>query len=170
MSYPTKRAIVVATLAAAALSGCYIVPMAPDGSPMYAAAVPVPPVVLAPAPGYPAQAGVPASVATAPVPPVPQVLQARLYPANEVATRTGMLSGTVTNMMTGKGRFQLDYAGDVLVGEATRVPGDDRAGLANAYGQRGTYMNCEYRMTTPYQGTGTCHLSTGALYQVHIGG
>jgi len=25
-------------------------------------------------------------------------------------------------------------------------------------------------MTTPYQGTGTCRLSTGALYEVHIGG
>jgi len=56
-----------------------------------------------------------------------------------------------------------------MVGEATRVPGDDHAGLANAYGQRGTFMNCEYRMTTPYQGTGTCRLSTGATYQVHIG-
>jgi hypothetical protein len=50
------------------------------------------------------------------------------------------------------------------------VPGDERRGLANAYGQRGTYMSCDYRMTTPYQGTGTCSLSTGAQYQVHIGG
>jgi hypothetical protein len=80
-----------------------------------------------------------------------------------------MLSGTVTNMMTGKGRFQLDYAGETLVGEATRVRGDERAGIANAYGYRGTFMNCEYRMNTPFQGTGTCHLSTGAEYQVHIG-
>jgi len=30
-------------------------------------------------------------------------------------------------------------------------------------------MNCEYRMTTPFQGTGTCKVSTGALYRVHIG-
>jgi hypothetical protein len=98
------------------------------------------------------------------------VLQARLYPANDAATQTGLLSGTVTNMMTGKGRFELDYRGELLVGEATRVPGDDRRGIANAYGQRGTFMNCEYRMTTPYQGTGTCNLSSGARYQVHIGG
>jgi len=75
----------------------------------------------------------------------------------------------VTNMMTGKGRFQLDYAGEVLVGEATRVPGDNHAGVASAYGPRGTYMNCSYRMTSPYQGAGSCKVSTGAQYQVHIG-
>jgi hypothetical protein len=146
-----SRVLIACSLAAAAVTGCYVVPVAPDGTPIAAAvAVPVPP-----APVYAA--------------PMPSVLQARLYPANEIATRTGMLAGTVTNMMTGKGRFQLDYQGELLIGEATRVPGDERAGLANAYGQRGTYMNCEYRMTTPYQGTGTCRLSTGATYQVHIG-
>jgi hypothetical protein len=101
--------------------------------------------------------------------PVPSVLQARLYPSNEIASRTGMLSGTVTNLMTGKGQFQLDMAGELLSGEATRVPGNERSGVASAYGSRGTYMNCEYRMTTPYQGTGSCRVSTGALYQVHIG-
>jgi hypothetical protein len=103
-------------------------------------------------------------------PAAPASLQARLYPSNEVATETGMLSGSVTNMMTGKGFFKLNYRGEILSGEATRVPGDDRRGLANAYGQRGTYMSCDYRMTTPYQGTGTCSLSNGAQYQVHIGG
>ena len=157
MQRPTKRAVVAGSLAAFALSGCYVIPMAPDGTPVYPA-------------GYP-YAVVPAQSAPAVVPgaPMPAVLQARLYPANEIATRTGMLSGTVTNMMTGKGRFQLDYSGETLVGEATRVPGDDRAGLADAYGQRGTYMSCRYRMTTPYQGTGTCNVSSGAVYQVHIG-
>ena len=61
------------------------------------------------------------------------------------------------------------FGGELLSGEATRVPGNDRSGVASAYGSRGTFMNCEYKMTTPYQGTGTCHVSTGALYQVHIG-
>jgi hypothetical protein len=113
------------------------------------------------------------AVPVAPAPiyasPAPSVLQARLYPANDAATQAGMLSGTVTNMMTGKGRFQLVYQGETLVGEATRVAGDERTGVANAYGQRGTYMSCSYRMTTPYQGTGTCTLSTGATYSVHLG-
>ncbi len=103
-------------------------------------------------------------------PAAPASLQARLYPSNEVATETGMLSGSVTNMMTGKGFFQLNYKGEILSGEATRVPGDERRGMANAYGQRGTFMTCDYRMTTPYLGTGTCSLSNGAQYQVHIGG
>jgi hypothetical protein len=60
-------------------------------------------------------------------------------------------------------------AGETLVGEATRAPGDQPAGVANAYGERGTYMSCAYRMTTPYQGTGSCSLSNGAKYQVHLG-
>jgi hypothetical protein len=117
--------------------------------------------MLAPAPIY---------AAPAPIQPAPATVQARLYPSNEIASRTGVLSGTVTNMMTGKGLLQLDYQGELLSGEATRVAGDERRGVANAYGSRGTYMSCEYRMTTPYQGVGTCKLSTGALYQVHIGG
>ena len=149
----TSRVLFAGSLAAATLAGCYVVPVAPDGTPLHPAAVTVP---VAPAPVYAA--------------PMPAVLQARLYPSNEAAAQTGMLSGTVTNMMTGKGRFQLNYQGEMLVGEATRVSGDDRAGVANAYGQRGTYMNCAYRMTTPYQGAGRCTMSTGASYQVHLGG
>ncbi len=174
MSTTSRRVLVAGSLAAVGLSGCVMVPVASDGTPIYpltapaypAVAVPVPtvqgpgPNYLAPVPGRNAAAG----------PAAPSALQARLYPSNEVATETGMLSGTVTNMMTGKGIFQLNYRGEILAGEATRVPGDERRGIANAYGQRGTYMSCDYRMTTPYQGTGTCNLSTGAQYQVHIGG
>ena len=153
MSRSTMRVWVAGWLTAASLTGCYVVPVAPDGTPLHgAAAVAVP---VAPAPLY----------AT----PMPSVLQARLYPSNDVASQGGMLAGTVTNMMTGKGRFQLQYQGEVLVGEATRVPGDDRSGVASAYGQRGTYMNCAYKLTTPYQGTGTCTMSTGATYSVHLG-
>ena len=165
----TKRVFVAGSIAALALSGCMVVPLAADGTPIYPAVASYP---------YPAATTVPyrapvyapvAPVMTASAAPVPSVLQARLYPSNEIASRTGMLSGTVTNMMTGKGQFQLDLAGELLSGEATRVPGNDRAGVASAYGSRGTFMNCEYKMTTPYQGTGSCHVSTGALYQVHIG-
>ena len=181
-------------LAAASVCGCVMVPVASDGTPIYplaapaypAVAVPIPtvqgpgPNFLAPVPGRasrPAGAPPPPPYYAPPVEPAapagpaaPASLQARLYPSNEVATETGMLSGTVTNMMTGKGFFQLNYRGEVLSGEATRVPGDERRGVANAYGQRGTFMTCDYRMTTPYLGTGTCSLSNGAQYQVHIGG
>ena len=154
-----KRVVRAGAFAALALSGCMVVPVAPDGSPIYPAVAAVP---------YRAPAYVP-PVVTVQSAPVPSVLQARLYPSNEIASRTGVLSGTVTNLMTGKGQFQLDMAGELLSGEATRVPGNERSGVASAYGSRGTFMNCEYRMTTPYQGTGTCHVSTGAFYQVHIG-
>jgi hypothetical protein len=166
----SKRAIGAGTFAAFALSGCYVVPIAPDGTPVYPYSaypinVPAPPFLPGPVAGAP-----PHSQPVIAAPPAPSMLQARLYPSNDAATRVGMLSGSVTNMMTGKGRFQLDYRGEILVGEATRTPGDDRAGIANAYGDHGTYMNCTYRMTTPLQGTGTCSLSTGAQYQVHLGG
>ena len=169
----SKRVAGAGAFAALALSGCYVVPIAPDGTPVYPYPaypinVPAPLVVPVPAAAAAASHAQPQPVLATPA--APAVLQARLYPSNDAATRVGMLSGTVTNMMTGKGRFQLDYRGEVLVGEATRVPGDDRSGVANAYGDRGTYMNCTYRMTTPFQGTGACNLSTGAQYQVHLGG
>ena len=81
-----------------------------------------------------------------------------------------MVTGAVTNMMTGKGRFNLNYRGDTLTGEATRISGDERRGVASAYSPSGTYMSCEYRMNTPRQGAGTCTFSNGAQYKLHIGG
>jgi len=164
----SRRVLVAGSVAAVGLTGCYVVPVAPDGTPLYPA-VQVPAIAVPPPPSYVAPGAPPPSYAM-PTPAAPAVLQARLYPSNDAATQTGMLSGTVTNMMTGKGRFELDYRGEILVGEATRVPGDERRGIANAYGQRGTFMNCDYHMSTPYQGTGTCNLSSGAKCQVHIGG
>ena len=193
MSSNARQFLVAGSLAAVGLGGCVMVPVASDGTPIYPMAAPAYPAIVAPvltvqangpnagAPVTPRSARPVASlppptdlpnaqIPAASGPSVPASLQARLYPSNEVATETGMLSGTVTNMMTGKGFFQLNYKGEILSGEATRVPGDERRGLANAYGQRGTYMNCDYRMSTPYLGTGTCSLSNGAQYQVHIGG
>ena len=145
-----KRLAIALTLPVFALSGCYVVPVAPDGSPM-----------------WPAPVAAPHPVAANPA--VPAVMQARLYPSYDVASRTGALSGTVTNMMTGKGRFQLNYRGEVLTGEATRVNGDARRGVASAYGAGGSFMSCEYQMHTPQQGAGTCTFSNGGRYQVHIG-
>lgn len=159
MRIATKVAL-AASLQVFALSGCYIVPVGPDGN--YAIYIPS----YTPAP----YAGASAATPTAPSQPAaPKVLHARLYPENDVATQTGMVSGTVTNMMTGKGRFQLQYAGELLTGEATRVNGDQRKGIASAYGPSGSFMSCEYQMSTPVQGAGTCMFSNGARYKVHIG-
>ena len=137
-----------------ALSGCYVVPVGPDGQ---ASGVYVP---IFPNSPYATQQNQRAA---------PRVLHARLYPENDAATQTGMVSGTVTNMMSGKGRFQLSYAGELLTGEATRVSGEERKGVASAYGASGSFMSCEYQMNTPTQGAGTCMFSNGARYKVHIG-
>jgi hypothetical protein len=152
----TKLAIAV-SLQALALSGCYIVPTGPEGN--YSIYIPSHPGPL------PGQGAAPVGAA----PGLPKVMHARLYPENDVATTTGMVSGTVTNMMTGKGRFQLQYAGELLTGEATRVSGEERKGIASAWGPSGAFMSCEYQMHTPMQGAGTCNFSNGARYKVHLG-
>jgi hypothetical protein len=150
---------------AAMLSGCYIVPVrGPDGTVTYDP-YPLPPLgVPIPMPA-PAHAPAPAAAGQ-----MPAVLTARLYPSNEQAAQTGVVAGTVTNMMTGKGRFQVSYLGEVLTGEATRVSNEERRGVASAYSPKGTYMSCDYQMTTPYQGTGDCRFSNGATYTLHLGG
>ena len=154
-------AVLLAVPALAA--GCYVVPVA-DGQ--HAMVVPV----GAPqTPGSPPAPVAPPSAALAAQGSMPRVLQARFYPVNELAAATGMVSGTVTNMGTGKGRFQLQYGNEVLTGEATRVSGDQRKGLASAYSPTGAFMSCEYQMNSPQQGAGRCNFSNGALYEVHIG-
>ena len=146
--------------ASAVLAGCVAVPTGPNGSYVY---YPLPP--LAPA-------GLSSGDVTAP--PAaraqwPVVLQARLYPSNDIAAQTGVVSGTVTNMMNGKGRFQLQYGGETLVGEATSVDGNAKRGVASAYGSNGGFMSCEYQLNTPRQGAGNCSFSNGAQYKLHIG-
>jgi len=161
---PKEKSMRLAKLAAAIgsqallLAGCYLVPTT-DGN--YAIYIPSQP---SPYPGGPAH-----PVAQPAQPGLPKVLHARLYPENDVASQTGMVAGTVTNMMTGKGRFQLQYAGELLTGEATRVSGDDRKGIASAWGPSGAFMSCEYQMHTAQQGAGTCNFSNGARYKVHLG-
>jgi hypothetical protein len=156
-----SKLAVALSVQALGLAGCYVVPVGPDGN--YAIYIPT-----HPSPTYPGQ-GTPQSAAPAGQPAQPRVLHARLYPDNDAATQTGMVSGTVTNMMTGKGRFQMTYAGEMLVGEATRVSGDERKGIASAYGPSGAFMSCEYQMNSPQQGAGKCNFSNGAQYEVHIG-
>jgi hypothetical protein len=146
------RLAVLASAAALSLSGCYVVPVAPDGRPL--AVYPVPP------------QGATTPIAAAPA---PVAMSARLYPANDVAAPSGVLSGTVTNYLNGRGEFQLHYAGEMLIGEATRVQNDSRRGVANASGPRGTYLNCQYQMNSPTLGTGACTMSNGAKYNLHIG-
>jgi hypothetical protein len=168
---------------ALALSGCYIVPVGPEAMVKLNALLdqaqttnPGPQGAPNPAQGATRPAKPPAvelkAAAAAPaiaVPAGPTTLYARLYPANEIATENGMVSGTVTSMMNGKGRFQVTYRGETLTGEATRVSGEDRKGVASAWGPNGSFMSCEYQMSSLVRGAGTCHFSDGARYQVHVG-
>jgi len=138
--------------AVATMVGCYVVPIGPDGQPAYPIAMPAQPMSTAPA--------------YVPSP----ILQARLYPMNDVASQTGMLSGTIITRPGSKGQFQLNYQGEVLTVEATRVSSDERRGIASAYGPNGLSMSCDYQMMNTRQGAGTCTFSNGARYQVHVGG
>lgn len=158
---------------ALSLTGCYVVPVVdPAGNVQYQH-LPLPPagtpVVVAPAPAAPAPAAAYPGAYPASASPMPVILNARLYPDNELATRGGVVTGTVANMMNGKGRFQLQYGAEVLTGEATRVSNDERRGIASAYGSSGSFMSCEYQMSGPQQGAGTCTFSNGARYKLHIG-
>jgi len=156
------RATVAASVAAVALAGCYAVPVGPgpDGTPYYA---------FSPVPIIPVQRTNGSLPRVAPAGPMAATLPVKLYPSNDLANQTGVLTGEVTNLMTGKGRFAFNYQGEMLVGEATRVASDERRGIASAYGPRGTFARCEYQMSTPMMGAGSCTFSNGAQYQVHIG-
>lgn len=142
------------------LGGCYIVPMDQYGNPIY----PLPPTIDGNA-VYSRAVSVPSS----PKNTGPITISARLYPDSELAAETGVISGTVTNMLTGKGRFNLGYKGETYTGEATRVSNDSRRGVASAFSPKGGYMSCEYQMNTPRQGAGSCLFSDGAKYKLHLG-
>lgn len=162
MNKSTIRAA-LAALSTTTLSGCYVLPIGADGVDKLVR-------MMEQAP--------PQNVAAARPPTLPTValqpkagasLPARLYPVNDIATETGMVAGTVTSLMDGKARFQLAYRGESLVGEATRVSGDDRKGVATAWAPSGAFMTCEYQMASQVRGAGTCNFSDGARYQVHVG-
>jgi hypothetical protein len=155
------RLAFAAAMPAVLLSGCYVMPVGRDesGNPHY---------VYSTAPILPAQAA-PSGPVVVPGGPVATTLNVKLYPINDLANQTGVLTGQVTNMMTGRGRFTFNYQGETLTGEATRVANDDRRGVASAYGPRGVFARCEYQMSSPMLGAGTCTFSNNAMYQVHIG-
>jgi hypothetical protein len=134
------------TVTIASLSGCYVVPL--NGVP----------------PDYRGAAVVPVA------PPVALTFTARLYPANEQAAGTGVIAGVITNHLNGRAEFSLNVAGEQFVGEATRLAGNNRSGVASAAGNRGGYVNCSYTMNNPTLGTGQCEFANGARYTLHVGG
>lgn len=135
---------------AAALAGCYVVPIDPRT-------------------GQPAPLPSGAPVVTAPAPALPLTFPARLYPANPLASGYGVISATVTNDLQGRGSFNANINGESFFGEATRKAGSSREGLASGAGNRGGYLSCQYTMNSATLGTGTCRLSNGAVFTMHVG-
>ena len=170
-----KRSTIPAALAggfaALSLSGCYIVPVGSEDLAkihlLMQQQANQPPAASAAPKAAAAQTA--SATPASPQVTVPTSIQARFYPVNEIATENGMVSGTVTNMMNGKGRLQVTYRGELLTGEATRVANDERKGVASAWGPNGSFMSCDYQMSSPVRGAGTCSVSDGARYQVHVG-
>ncbi len=145
-SIHSRLPLAAATAAVAAtLAGCYVVP-------------------LQPSPGHPTVVHVPAPVAPAPI-----TFAARLYPSNDAASGFGMVSAVVTNDLQGRGHFSTNIGGESFTGEATRIAGSHKDGVANGAGNRGGYISCRYTMNTPSLGTGSCRLSTGATFTMHVG-
>lgn len=167
-----RRLGVAAVSATAILSGCYVIPIDYPHAPGQP-------------PSFPSATG---AVAVPAPQPVPTMLQARLYPLNETAGKMGALTATVMDKVNGHASFSLSHDGELLQGEASRVPvgypgfgnvhrevyGDGRMpagqrGIASAAGGRGTYVNCEYALSGPNRGMGACIFSNGAKYQLHFG-
>jgi hypothetical protein len=162
------------------LSACVIVPLDPKTGRPYSAHPPPQVVVVQQPQGVP-----PGIHAPAPA----NVLSARLYPMNEAARAGGILQSTTVDSGQGRGSFSINYLGQTLQGEATRVDrnyagfgqvlgqvlggnqwssANGQRGIANAAGA-GASMRCEYLFTNINQGTGACVISDGARYQVHFG-
>jgi hypothetical protein len=142
--------LIALTAVGAALSGCYVVPLNQ----------------------YPASATNPAfsnaqGTAFVPITAVRPPFSARLYPSNEAASRIGTVAGVISNPERGHGEFSFNLAGESFIGEATRAPNSTK-GVANATGNRGGFVRCDYAMSSASLGTGTCQFSNGAQYSMHI--
>ena len=155
--------LIAAVGTAALATACVVVPVGPDGRPVAGYG------------GYGNYATYPAgsTLAVAPyVTPAPSVavMNARLYPANELAQPGGMAVGQVTNFLDGKGAFTATISGEQFSGEATRAGRSSREGIANAMGSRGGTISCNYVLNNATQGSGQCTVNSGARYQLHLGG
>lgn len=137
---------------AAALTGCYVVPVQSTSSTPYQ---------------YGAYNNGNAGAAVVTMAPIRPVFTARLYPANETAAKLGQFSGIISNPERGHGEFTFAVGGEAFRGEATRAPNSTK-GVANATGTRGAYVRCEYTMSSAELGSGSCNFSNGARFDMHV--
>jgi hypothetical protein len=153
------RLSIAATLAGAALSGCYVVPLN-QATPNQPQAYAVAPIAAAPASSTPA---------LTPPPPTSETFSARLYPSNQDAARFGMVNAIVTSDLNGRGHLSAQIGGEQFQGDATRER-NSRNGIANAAGNRGGMLMCKYTMNSATLGSGLCVLNNGPAFTIHIGG
>ncbi|MES2317932.1 MAG: hypothetical protein V4631_10600 [Pseudomonadota bacterium] len=132
------------------LSGCYVVPLNQYPSGPHSNA------------GYSGS-----GAAIVPMAAYRPAFSARLYPGNPEAARMGGVTGAISNSETGHGEFSFNLGGEQFAGEATRSPRSTK-GVANAGGNRGGYVRCDYVMSTALLGWGSCTFSNGARYDMHI--
>lgn len=148
-------------IAAASLSACYVMPTQYDSATgQYKPVYPQTNTVVVTQP-----AAAPAVIAAAPS---SQVMMARLYPNNAAASPYGMVPGTVTNYLNGRGEIVVTLGDEIYRGEATRL-GTSSNGTANGAGSKGGYMNCSYTMNSTTMGRGTCNFGNGAQFSFHLG-
>lgn len=95
------------------------------------------------------------------------VLNARLYPSNAAAQRIGTGQASVIITQSGHGTFRASIGGEPYSGDATRNA-NSRSGKANGASAGGRYVSCDYTMNSDTVGTGTCRLSTGETFAMHI--
>ncbi|GAA6142937.1 hypothetical protein [Hydrogenophaga sp. 5NK40-0174] len=144
-------ALLAVSAAALGLAGCYIVPIEPHA-------------------GHHEVHGPHGAIASAqPVSPAPLRFTARLYPANEAARAHGVVEALVSNDHQGRGSFFATIGGESFTGEATRTAGKMHEGTANGAGNRGSYLRCRYQMNSQTLGSGTCELSDGSVFNMHVG-
>lgn len=137
--------LITSLILSSVLAGCYIVPAGPNS-----------PIVRT------------SPSTAAPVHIQPTSLHAKLYPTNSTAQRYGTVTAAVTTDQNGHGSFQTFIGGETFNGDATRTSGS-RTGRANGSAPSGRYIACTYEMNSSQLGSGTCQLSDGATFSIHIG-
>jgi hypothetical protein len=144
--------VAVIAVIGATMSACYVVPLNqyPNG-PNSAGA-------------YNSNNG---GLAIVPMPAYRPAYTARLYPGNPAAAKLGGASGVISNPEQGHGEFTFSLGGESYAGEATRAPNSSK-GVANASGNRGGFVRCDYIMSSSALGSGSCTFASGARYDMHI--
>jgi hypothetical protein len=143
--------VAVIAVIGASLSACYVVPLnqypnGPNGAGMYNGG---------------------SGTAIVPMAAYRPNFSARLYPGNEAASRLGSVTGVISNPEQGHGQFSFSLGGESYAGEATRTPNSTK-GVANATGNRGGFVRCDYVMSSAALGWGSCTFSNGARYDMHL--